>query len=94
MSLYSHVSTTTLSLLCSHRKKLADVNKKLGEKFEISETELMSTLDACRALLSEGQDLDTGEGATQVRTQCRQQDLLVQQAHGACTPWHVFVTNK
>jgi hypothetical protein len=43
------------------------VNKKLGEKFEISETELLSTVEACSSLLAEGQDLDTGEGATQVR---------------------------
>jgi hypothetical protein len=48
------------------RKKLAEVNKKLGEKFEISETELLSTVEACSSLLAEGQDLDTGEGATQV----------------------------
>lgn len=45
------------------------MNKKLGEKFEISEMELLSTIEACSALLAEGQDLDTGEGATQV---CRQ----------------------
>lgn len=52
-------------MLCC-RKKAADVNKKLGDKFEISETELMSTIEACNALLTEGQDLDTGEAATQV----------------------------
>jgi hypothetical protein len=43
------------------------VNKKLGDKFEISEAELASTLEACNALLAEGQDLDSGAGATQVR---------------------------
>eukprot|EP00775_Hariotina_reticulata_P010429 gene10429-10587_t len=47
------------------KRKLSDVNKKLGEKFEISETELLGTVEACSALLAEGQDLDTGEGATQ-----------------------------
>lgn len=45
------------------------MNKKLGDKFEISETELLSTVDACKALLEEGQDLDLGEGATQVLVQ-------------------------
>jgi hypothetical protein len=56
-------------ILCSAacRRKAAEVNKKLGEKFEISETELLGTVEACSALLAEGQDLDTGEGATQVR---------------------------
>lgn len=49
-----------------HRRKLAEVNKKLGEKFEISDTELASTVEACSSLLAQGQDLDTGEGATQV----------------------------
>jgi hypothetical protein len=52
------------------RRKLSEVNKKLGEKFEISETELLSTVEACSALLAEGQDLDTGEGATQVNQCC------------------------
>lgn len=47
------------------KRKLAEVNKKLGEKFEISDTELASTVEACSSLLAEGQDLDTGEGATQ-----------------------------
>lgn len=42
------------------------MNKKLGEKFEISDTELASTVEACSSLLAQGQDLDTGEGATQV----------------------------
>jgi hypothetical protein len=50
----------------ARRRKAAEVNKKLGEKFEISETELLSTVEACSTLLAEGQDLDTGEGATQV----------------------------
>jgi hypothetical protein len=58
-----------LVFLCAAacRRKASEVNKKLGEKFEISETELLSTVEACSALLAEGQDLDTGEGATQVR---------------------------
>jgi hypothetical protein len=43
------------------------VNKKLGEKFEISEVELVSTVDACKSLLLEGEDIDTGAAATQVR---------------------------
>lgn len=50
------------------RKKLAEVNKKLGDKFEISEVELLSTVDACKTLLLEGEDIDTGAAATQVRT--------------------------
>jgi hypothetical protein len=53
--------------LLSCRKKLDEVNKKLGEKFEISETELLSTVDACKALMAEGQDIDTGAASTQVR---------------------------
>jgi hypothetical protein len=52
--------------LLSCRKKLDEVNKKLGEKFEISETELLSTVDACKALMAEGQDIDTGAASTQV----------------------------
>lgn len=61
-------------ILCCHepvnpcRKKLSEVNKKLGDKFEISETELLSTVDACKALMEEGQDIDTGAASTQVRT--------------------------
>ncbi|KAF8073094.1 FTSH5 [Scenedesmus sp. PABB004] len=47
------------------RKKAAEVNKKLGDKFEISEAELLSTVDACTSLLAEGQDIDSGAGATQ-----------------------------
>lgn len=43
------------------------MNKKLGEKFEISEVELVSTVDACKSLLLEGEDIDTGAAATQVR---------------------------
>ena len=45
---------------------MVEVNKKLGEKFEISESELSSVVDACGQLLSEGMDLDTGEGASTV----------------------------
>lgn len=37
------------------RRKMADVNKRLGEKFEISEAELQGTYDACRQLLDAGE---------------------------------------
>lgn len=37
------------------RKKMAEVNKKLGEKFEISEAELQGTYDACRQLMEAGE---------------------------------------
>lgn len=57
----------SLSLLHACRKKAAEVNKKLGDKFEISDSELASTVDACTSLLALGQDLDAGEGATTVR---------------------------
>lgn len=52
------------------RRKLSEVNKKLGSKFEISETELLSTVDACKALMAEGQDIDTGAASTQVCVGC------------------------
>ena len=45
-------------------KKMAEVNKKLGEKFEISEAELRGTYDACRQLMEAGEDLDSGAGAS------------------------------
>ncbi|GBF88960.1 cell division protein [Raphidocelis subcapitata] len=47
------------------RKKMADVNKRLGEKFEISDSELQGTFDACRQLMAAGEDLDSGAGASQ-----------------------------
>jgi hypothetical protein len=53
-------------LCATLRKKLVEVNKKLGEKFEISDSELLSTVDACKALMEEGQDIDTGAASTQV----------------------------
>ena len=37
------------------RRKMADVNKRLGDKFEISEAELQGTYDACRQLLEAGE---------------------------------------
>jgi len=37
------------------RKKMADVNKRLGEKFEIADSELLGTFDACRQLMEAGE---------------------------------------
>jgi len=45
------------------RKKAAEVNKKLGSKFEISDTELQSTLEACQKLLEEGSDISGAAGS-------------------------------
>lgn len=39
----------------SLKKKMAEVNKKLGDKFEISESELQGTYDACRQLMEAGE---------------------------------------
>jgi hypothetical protein len=49
-----------------HRRKMGEINKKLGEKFEISDAELVSTVDACSQLMAEGADLDIGGASTQV----------------------------
>jgi hypothetical protein len=46
---------------------MTEVNKKLGEKFEITDAELSSVVDACGQLLQEGVDLDLGEQASTVR---------------------------
>jgi hypothetical protein len=37
------------------RKKMAEVNKKLGDKFEIADSELQGTFDACRQLMEAGE---------------------------------------
>jgi hypothetical protein len=37
------------------RKKMAEVNKKLGDKFDISDSELQGTYDACRQLMEAGE---------------------------------------
>lgn len=41
--------------MASLRRKMSEVNKKLGEKFEISEAELQGTYDACRQLMEAGE---------------------------------------
>jgi len=58
------------SLINIPRRKLSEVNKSWVRSLRSSETELLSTVEACSALLAEGQDLDTGEGATQVTPRC------------------------
>jgi hypothetical protein len=69
----SHNATPSCNTITC-RKKLAEVNKKLGDKFEISDAELASTLEACRSLLSSGQTLDLGDSATQARADTDETD--------------------
>ncbi len=45
------------------QRKCVEVNKKLGEKLDIPDTELLATYDACIKLISEGEDLSGGAGS-------------------------------
>lgn len=42
------------------RQKAMDINKKLGDKLEIPDSELTATVEACRNLMLEGEDLSSG----------------------------------
>lgn len=58
------VFTQQRLLLCvPTRRRAGEINKKLGDKFAITETELLGTIEACAKLLAEGQELDISEGA-------------------------------
>ncbi len=46
------------------KKKAKDVNSKLGSKFEISDTELEGTFEACVKLLSQGEDIAGTSGSS------------------------------
>ncbi|GFR46161.1 hypothetical protein Agub_g7689 [Astrephomene gubernaculifera] len=45
------------------RKRCAAVNSRLGPKLEIADSEVVSTYEACRALLSEGVDLSAASSS-------------------------------
>lgn len=57
------LSTETLAARC------ALINKAIGEKLAISDSELASTVDACKALITQGVDLTGAEGSSSSATQ-------------------------
>lgn len=46
--------------LADVEKQRVEINAKLGEKFEVTESEVVSTYDACKLLLEQGVDLSVG----------------------------------
>ena len=46
------------------KRKCAEINKKLGEKLDIPESELLATIEACQNMIKEGQDLRGGAGSS------------------------------
>lgn len=45
-------------------KKSIEVNKRLGEKFSISESEIEGTYEACLSLIGQGEDISGGQGSS------------------------------
>lgn len=49
--------------------RCAVVNKAVGEKLAISDSELASTVDACKALITQGVDISGAEGSSSSASQ-------------------------
>lgn len=65
--------------LAEVKAKSKAVNSKLGSKFEISETELEGTYEACSKLLREGADISGVAGSSNAAAR-----ILAEEVGGPC----------